>query len=306
MTAPFSLQVFSIILLGGLFDASIGLMASLGLLITTMAYGSFFSLTGFTAMIIVTSLWSGLGVMVGKVRLFVKDRPEHLAAWYERLGDFVIGTLLVGYLGLKFIGLLAGVNNSLGAVHDAAEPLALSLMVATAIKYFLTTAVSHFYPARMLKVYPTTLKKRPRNAAMMSLIGRGVGAFFLFTAFLGFNWLVMLLLTLYLVDVTLPDAVKPSEKDSWIGLIIPSNLGKILFLSVASAVAVLLLEDSVAAGQQLITVSLIVVMVVAIINNVAAARWPSHPDVPDWVLYVGGFAIALLTYLQLTEHLIKA
>jgi hypothetical protein len=304
LTTTFSLEVFSILLIAGLFDAAIGLFASLGLFLTTIVSGSVFSLTGFTAMVITASLWSGLGVMVGKVRLFIKDRPEHLAAWYGRLGDVVIGSLLISYLALKFIGLLSGQNDALMEVHDAAEPLALSLLVATVIKYLLTTVVSHFYPQRLLKVYPTAQIKRSRRITVMSLLSRAAGALLVFSAFLGFNWLVVTLLVLYLVDVVLPDFVQPNEGTSWLGLVVPSNLGKILFLSIASALSVLALQDVITSGQQLVTVSLIVVMIVAIINNVAAARWNTAPDVPQVVLYVGGFVIATLTLLQLTDHLI--
>jgi len=304
LTTTFSLEVFAILLIAGLFDAAIGLFASLGLLLTTIVSGSVFSLTGFTAMVITASLWSGLGVMVGKVRLFIKDRPEHLAAWYERLGDVVIGSLLIAYLALKFMGLLSGQNDALMAVHDAAEPLALSLLAATVIKYLMTTGVSHYYPQRLLKVYPTAQIKRPRHITVLSLLSRAAGALLVFSALLGFNWLVVTLLVLYLVDVVLPDFVQPSENASWLGLVVPSNLGKILFLSMASAISVLALQDVITNGQQLVTVSLIVVMIVAIFNNVAAARWNTAPQTPQAVLYIGGVVLATLTLLQLTDHLI--
>jgi len=156
----------------------------------------------------------------------------------------------------------------------------------------------------LLKVYPTAQIKRSRRITVMSLLSRAAGALLVFSAFLGFNWLVVTLLVLYLVDVVLPDFVQPNEGTSWLGLVVPSNLGKILFLSIASALSVLALQDVITSGQQLVTVSLIVVMIVAIINNVAAARWNTAPDVPQVVLYVGGFVIATLTLLQLTDHLI--
>jgi hypothetical protein len=95
LTTPFSVGIFASLLVAGLFDAAIGLFGSLGVLVTTIAFGSIFSLTGFTTIVVVASLWSGLGVMIGKVRLFVKDTPEHVAAWYERAGDIVIGSLLI-------------------------------------------------------------------------------------------------------------------------------------------------------------------------------------------------------------------
>jgi hypothetical protein len=305
LTTPLSLEIFTGLLVAGLFDAATGVFGSLGVLVTTIAYGSIFSLTGFTTVVVVASLWSGLGVMVGKVRLFVKDTPEHIAAWYERLGDIIIGSLLISYLALKFIGLLSGANDSLAVVHDAAEPLAIWLLIATAIKYLVTTAVSHYYPQRLMAVYPTIQIKRVRRITLTSLFARAIASLLVFSAFLGFNWLVVILLALYLIDVTLPDAVTPSDKPTWLGLVVPSNLGKILFLSMASAVAFLALQDVFTSGQQLVTVSLIVVMIVAIINNVAAARWPSAREVPHVVLYTGGIIIAILTLLQLTDHLIK-
>ena len=306
LTTPFSVGIFASLLVAGLFDAAIGLFGSLGVLVTTIAFGSIFSLTGFTTIVVVASLWSGLGVMVGKVRLFVKDTPEHVAAWYERAGDIVIGSLLIYYLALKFIGLLSGAHDSLVAVNDAAEPLALTLLVATVVKYLLTTAVSHFYPQRLMAVYPTVLPSRARHITITSLIARALAALLVFVAFLGFNWLVILLLALYLVDVIVPDLVKPTNQPTWLGLVVPSNLGKILFLSIASAISFFALQDTFTSGQQLVTVSLIMVMIVAIINNVAAARWPSAREVPHVVLYAGGIMIAILTLMQLTDHLVVA
>ncbi len=306
LTTPFSVGIFASLLVAGLFDAAIGLFGSLGVLVTTIAFGSIFSLTGFTTIVVVASLWSGLGVMVGKVRLFVKDTPEHVAAWYERAGDIVIGSLLIYYLALKFIGLLSGAHDSLVAVNDAAEPLALTLLVATVVKYLLTTAVSHFYPQRLIAVYPTVLPSRARHITITSLIARALAALLVFVAFLGFNWLVILLLALYLVDVIVPDLVKPTNQPTWLGLVVPSNLGKILFLSIASAISFFALQDTFTSGQQLVTVSLIMVMIVAIINNVAAARWPSAREVPHVVLYAGGIMIAILTLMQLTDHLVVA
>ena len=306
LTTPFSVGIFASLLVAGLFDAAIGLFGSLGVLVTTIAFGSIFSLTGFTTIVVVASLWSGLGVMVGKVRLFVKDTPEHVAAWYERAGDIVIGSLLIYYLALKFIGLLSGAHDSLVAVNDAAEPLALTLLVATVVKYLLTTAVSHFYPQRLMAVYPTVLPSRARHITITSLIARALAALLVFVAFLGFNWLVILLLALYLVDVIVPDLVKPTNQPTWLGLVVPSNLGKILFLSIASAISFFALQDTFTSGQQLVTVSLIMVMIVAIINNVAAARWPSAREVSHVVLYAGGIMIAILTLMQLTDHLVVA
>jgi len=304
LTEPFSLLAFTCIMLAGLFDGAIGLFASFGLLLTTLIEGTFFSLSGFTTMVIVAALWSGLGVMVGRVRLFVKDRPEHLAAWYERLGDMVIGSLLLSYLALKFIELLNGPSSSLAPIAAKAQPLALALLLATIIKYLATTAVSHFYPRRLMKVYPVAEVKRSRPVRITSTILKALGAYFVFTTFLGLNWLVITLLALYLADVVLPDLIQPTEEPSWLGLLIPANLGKVLVLSMASAVAILALQPFISSGERVITVSLIVVMILATVISVATARWPEPREVPSAVLYIGGFAIAALTLLQLTNHLI--
>ena len=206
---------------------------------------------------------------------------------------------------LKFIGLLSGPNDSLVAIQELAEPLAWGLLAATAMKYLATTAVSHFYPQRLLSVYPTAIAKRSRHVTMLSLTARAGAAFVVFVAFLGLNWLVVVLLALYLVDVVLPDMVRPKNEGPWWAILIPSNLGKILFLSVVSAISVLTLENLTTSNQQLVLVSLTIVMVAAIANNVAAARWPTVSSTPQAVLYIGGFLVALLTFLQLTDHLIK-
>ncbi len=303
---PLPLWAFCAVLFAGLFDAGIGFTATIGALLACIALGSFFSLAGFTMVVMLAALWCGLPVMVGKVRVYLRDAPNDVASWYRRLGDITIGSLLCGYLGFKFIGILTGPNNSFAGIHSNAHDIGWWLVFATALKYLITTLASHGYPERMQTCTSDEVPTRSRHVELFSLVGRGTAAFVVFVAFLGFNWMVLTLLALYLIDVILPDVIKPTDAHPAVRFFVPQNLGKIFTLTLVSACATIALKSHVDSTYHLVIDALFIVMVVAIINNAAAARWsPRELNRPS-ILYIGGFALAALTILQLSDHLIKA
>jgi len=306
LRSPFPLAMFCGILAAGVLDASIGLAATAGVFLACTVLGTTFSLSGFTMLVILGALWCGLAVMIGKVRVFLRDSPTDLASWYRRLGDLTIGSLLCGYLGFKFIGILTGPNNSFAGIHSNAHDIGWWLVFATALKYLITTVTSHGYPERMQTCTSDEVPTRSRHVELFSLVGRGTAAFVVFVAFLGFNWMVLTLLALYLIDVILPDVIKPTDAHPAVRFFVPQNLGKIFTLTLVSACATIALKSHVDSTYHFVIDALFIVMVVAIINNAAAARWsPRELNRPS-ILYIGGFALAALTILQLSDHLIKA
>jgi hypothetical protein len=155
-------------------------------------------------------------------------------------------------------------------------------------------------------VLPTELPSRSGLAATFSLAARGVAALVVFVAFLGWNWPVVVLLVLYLVDVVLPDFVRSVPAPAWTQLLIPQNLGKVFFLTFASALSVIVLQSFVSSSTDVVLYSLLIVMLVAIVNNVASARWQPTAGLRPVVLYSGGLALAIVTPLQLTDHLVRS
>ena len=117
--------------------------------------------------------------------------------------------------------------------------------------------------------------------------------------------MVVTLVILYLIDVILPNLVQPTDAHPSLRYFIPQNLGKIFALTIVSTLATLALKDHVSSTYNLVIDALFVVMVVAIVNNTAAAKWQPRESNRPWLLYSGGFILALLTILQLSDHLIK-
>jgi hypothetical protein len=76
-------------------------------------------------------------------------------------------------------------------------------------------------------------------------------------------------------------------------------------LTLVSACATLALKSHVDSTYHLVIYALFIVMVIAIINNAAAARWSPREFNRPSILYIGGFALATLTILQLSDHLVK-
>ena len=305
LRSPFPLAMFCGILAAGVLDASIGLAATAGVFLACTVLGTAFSLSGFTMLVILGALWCGLAVMIGKVRVFLRDSPTDLASWYRRLGDLTIGSLLCGYLGFKFIGILSGPNDSFAAVHARANAIGWALVGIGAGKYLITTFACHYYPERMRICVPLEFPARPKPIDRVSLVLRGIAAFVVFVAFIGLNWMVVTLVILYLIDVILPNLVQPTDAHPSLRYFIPQNLGKIFALTIVSTLATLALKDHVSSTYNLVIDALFVVMVVAIVNNAAAAKWQPRESNRPWLLYSGGFILALLTILQLSDHLIK-
>jgi hypothetical protein len=305
LRSPFPLTFFCAILAAGVLDAGIGLAATAGAFLACTVLGTTFSLSGFTMLVILGALWCGLAVMIGKVRVFLRDSPTDLASWYRRLGDLTIGSLLCGYLGFKFIGILSGPNDSFAAIHARANTIGWAIVGVGALKYLITSFACHYYPERMRICVPLEFPTRAKPIDRVSLVLRGIAAFIVFGAFLGFNWMVVTLVILYLIDVVLPNIVQPTDAHPTFRFFIPQNLGKIFALTVVSTLATLALKDHVSSTYNLVIYALFIVMVIAIVNNTAAAKWQPRDTDRPWLLYSGGFMLALLTILQLSDHLIK-
>lgn len=306
LRTSFPTSGFLAILVAGVLDADIGFAATLGVLIPCVALGTIFSLAGFTMVVIIGALWCGLAVMVGKVRVYLRDTPSDLSSWYVRVGDVLLGSLLCGYLAFKFIGILTGPNDSFAAVHAKAHVIGWTMVGVAAAKYLATSFATHSYPERMRNCTTIDFPARARAIDRFSLALRGLAAFVVFVAFLGLNWMVVALVVLYLIDVFLPNVVTPKEAHPAVRFFIPQNLGKIFALTVISAVATLALKSHVSSQYDLVIYVLLVVMVVAIVNNTAAARWSPREIHNPWLTYSAGFVLATLTILQLSDHLIKA
>jgi hypothetical protein len=289
----------------GVIDAAMGLAGTMGLTISCALCGSLFSLEGCTSIVLIGTVSFGLTVMVGNLRLFTKDPPRHIEAVLERFGDVLIGSLLCGYLGYKFTAVLAGPDDALAPLRSSAATIGWILAASTALRYIGSTVIAHGYPQRLKEVTPTDRHDHHPRAWGCSVVLRGLIAGVVIVTFLGYNGTVMALIGLYVVDLIATARISPHERVRWWSILIPHNIGKILALTAAAALATVALRPVVPDPYQLALDSLVAVMVLTVAINATAARWEPRPLGPTTWRWIAGALLVGATVLQLSNHLIR-
>jgi hypothetical protein len=299
------LGVFLVVAVCGVFDAAAGFAATAGLGIGCILAGSAFSFEGFTALVLIGTLWFGLGIMVNNLRLFIRKPPRRVEEFAERCADLLIGSLFCGYLGYKFAGILSGPNDVLLPIQRSASAVGWTLGVAIAVRYIANSVTLHFFPERMRSVSTTEHNEHHAGAFACSIVLRTLAAGVIFATFLGMNATVVALLVLYAADLALPGHIPADPIPRRWSHVIPHNLGKVLALTVTASVASILLRNVINDPYRLVLDTLVIVMAVALTLNVASARWtPSHHQPTSWKR-IGGVILVAVTILQLSDLLIR-
>ena len=172
----------------GVFDALAGFVAASVFVVGVAAAGGFNTAAGVRTMLGLGVIWFAAPLIAGAARPLRRRPARSIADRRQRLGDFVIASLIGFWAIQKMISALPGLAQQALPVAAEATTVASIVLGASVLRMVLEGAAGRWYPDRLAKVQPTSVP-------FSSVLQRIAAAFlrtgiFLFVAiaFIGNHW----------------------------------------------------------------------------------------------------------------------
>ena len=200
---------------GAAVPPTLGLMAAVLVLSAFESLGGFLAALAYTAFVLVAggidssgALRTVLGIDVSffagalaasAARPLRRVPPRAASEWFDRLADFVVGTLIGMWAISKMMGALSAISGVAFPIAAHANELAGTFGAAMLVRYMLETVAAHYYPLRLGLVAPPKIGfPKPRQQIVSALLKTAVYVFFA-VAYLGGVWELYVGAALFLV-----------------------------------------------------------------------------------------------------------
>jgi hypothetical protein len=172
----------------GVFDALAGFVAASVFVVGVAAAGGFSAAPGIRTMLGLGVIWFAAPLIAGAARPLRRLPARTIADRRQRLGDFVIASLIGFWAIQKMISALPGLAQQALPVADDATAVAFVVLGASVLRMALEGAAGRWYPERLAQVQPTSV---PFSSVVQRIAASFLRtAIFLFVAiaFIGNHW----------------------------------------------------------------------------------------------------------------------
>ena len=156
---PFDRNITLILMLIGIFDAFAGLCAAFVYLDFVFASGNLGSQPNLFFALGFSLLFFAPGLLASKFRPMHRS-IEHFESFWERLSDYVLGTLLTGWAAAKLVGALNGLIGYELPITKHANVFGLFIGLALLVRLLLEEIAWYGYPHRIEKL---SVQLKPRG-----------------------------------------------------------------------------------------------------------------------------------------------
>ena len=300
--APGHVLPFAVMIICGALDGWAGLAATLVTFLAGIATGHMFSLPMLVSLALMGAMLFGIGIIVKQIRPLVRPKIVTFQDRWERAGDLIIAPLFGGFLTSQLVGASASAAGLQLPVVDHASQIGFGVGVALFIRYVLATVATHHFPRRLATVTVSALPEQSKWAHRTSHVMRQVFTALLLQAFLGWSWVLAILVLLQILQNNVGNFIK-APTSTTLYRIIPRGIANMFMMAAIGTVGARVIGHFATSGFWQVAGLLLLMTSVNVIY--AAVSTIDGEDYPvTWATRLAGVAIVVITGLQLTGRLI--
>jgi len=227
---PFDRNLFLILAIIGVFDALAGMCAAFVYLDFTFASGNLNSEHAILFALGFSLLFFAPALVASKFRPLHRGVRDFAGFW-ERLTDYVLASLLTGWVSSKLIAALTGLIGYKIKLADSANILAVFIALALFTRLLLEEIAWYLYPHR-LALLQVDLRKPGLFLKIRGLIFKVGVMILLAQPYIGWNRYLAAGISIFLLPQLLGMVGDKFPKSRYLGQITPSGAFKIVWLGI--------------------------------------------------------------------------
>ena len=299
---PGQFVTFSVLMVLGALDGWAGLTSSLAVLVGAATTGHLYSLNMLVSFSLMAALLFGTPVIVKGVRPLIRQELSGVQGRWKRAGDIVVGPLFGGFLVTQLVGAAASASGLDLPITKHALDIGIAVGVALFVRYVLSTFAVVTFPKRLSHVTVDHLDDQHHWAKHASQIIRQVFTALLLQAFLGWSWVLALLVTMQVLQaVVAPKITK--QWPNWAYRLVPRGVVNMFFMAVVGTLGGRIMSHYVTSGFWQVAGLLIALTAVNMVYAILASFEGEGIPV-TWLTRIAGVGAVVITGLQLTGRLI--
>ena len=300
--APGHVIPFAVMIICGALDGWAGLAATAVTFFAGVLTGHMFSLPMLVSLALMAAMLFGIGIIVKQIRPLVRPKAMSFQDKWDRAGDMVIAPLFGGFLSSQLVAASASAAGLQLPVVDHASQIGLGVGIALFIRYALATVATYLFPRRLATVTVPHLPEQSTWAHRSSHVIRQVFTALLLQAFLGWSWVLLILVVLQVVQTNVPNFVK-GPTSTTLYRIIPRGIANMFMMAAIGTVGARVIGHFATSGfWQVAGLLILMTSVNVVYAGISTIDGEDYPV--TWATRIAGIIIVIITGLQLTGHLI--
>lgn len=234
----------------GVMDATAGLLALVTFAGGVLVMGGFAALPPLTStgelrtMLALAGLWFALPIIAGAARPLRRRPGASVKARYDRLADFVIGSLIGAWVAEKIIIALPALSGIKQSIELDARTVALFVLLALVARMLGETVAVRLYPTRLSKVEPHDLAGPGPAQQLVAATLRTAIFLFVGSVVAGLGWQLWVAGALFLVPQLLSVWAGRVPQSRTLARLLPAGLLEIvIMIFLLTAIARILLAS---------------------------------------------------------------
>jgi len=299
---PGNYVTFAVLMVLGALDGWSGLAATATILIGAIASGHIFSLSMAVSFSLTAALLFGTAIIVKGVRPLIRDSFDGFQDRWKRAGDMVVGPLFGGFLATQLIGASASAAGLDLPITKHALFIGVTVGLALFARYAISTVAIIHFPRRLSEVSPDHKPSQATWASIASQILRQVFTALLLHAFLGWSWVLLMLIGLQMAQGFVAPKIS-GQLPKVLYRLVPRGVANILVMATIGTLGGRLMGQITTDGFWQIAGLLLLLGVVGLLYAMVSAL--EGEDFPvTWTTRIAGVGVVVITALQLTGRLI--
>ena len=298
---PGHYMTFAVLMMLGALDGWSGITATLTIFAGAVATGHIFSLNMAVSFSLLAALLFGTAIIVKGVRPLLRESFSSFQDRWKRAGDFVVGPLFGGFLATQLVGASASAAGLDLPITQHATFIGVVVGVALFVRYAISTVAIVHFPKRLTSVTAHGLQPQASWATYSSQVIRQVFTALLLHAFLGWTWVLAVLIGLQMLQgFVAPKVSGTLPKVAY--RLVPRGVGNILVMASIGTLGGRLMAHITTDGFWQVAGLLILLGAVSLMYAMVSAL--DGEDYPvTWTTRIAGIGVVVLAGLQLTGRL---
>lgn len=299
---PGNYVTFAVLMVLGALDGWSGLAATATILVGAIATGHIFSLSMAVSFSLTAALLFGTAIIVKGVRPLIRDSFDSFQDRWKRAGDMVVGPLFGGFLATQLIGASASAAGLDLPITKHALFIGVTVGLALFARYAISTVAIIHFPRRLSEVSPDHKPSQAKWASIASQILRQVFTALLLHAFLGWSWVLLVLIGLQMAQGFVAPKIS-GQLPKVLYRLVPRGVANILVMATIGTLGGRLMGQITTDGFWQIAGLLLLLGVVGLLYAMVSAL--EGEDFPvTWTTRIAGVGVVVITALQLTGRFI--
>lgn len=299
---PGNYGTFTVIMVLGALDGWSGLAATITVLVGAIATGHIFSLNMAVSFSLMAALLFGTAIIVKGVRPLIRESLSSFQDRWKRAGDLIVGPLFGGFLATQLVGATASAARLQLPIVNHALFVGVAVGISLFVRYVVSTFALVHFPKRLSDVTIDHLPAQATWAKLSSQVLRQLFTALLLQAFLGWSWVLGLLVSLQVLQAILAPRVS-GQLPKPIYRLVPRGVVNMFMMAAIGTLGSRLLGHYVSDGFWQVAGLLLVLAVVNLLYAIVSA-FDGEGFPVTWGTRLAGLGAVLVTALQLTGRLL--